>query len=114
MEEVTVPYRLEVDGLAVPFWLSSSGGTYPKLACEGRELLPSRFEVLGTGRLWDTHVRGVSCEQVNATYMPKSAIIISDNGSFVWKRTFSSLSPGHLSGPKISQRGMKKGGEPRT
>ena len=59
-------------------------------ACEGRELLPGGFEVLGTGRSRDTHVRGVSSEPVNATYMPKSATTISD--------------PGHLSGPKVSQR----------
>jgi hypothetical protein len=41
-------------------------------------------------------------------YMPKSAITISEDGSFVWKRMFSGLSPGHLSGSKISQRGVKK------
>ncbi len=76
-------------------------------------LLSSGFKVLGAGRLWDMHVRGMSRKQVNATYMPKSAITISDDGSFVWKRMFSGLSPGHLSGPKISQRGMKKGGESR-
>jgi hypothetical protein len=83
-------------------------------SCEGCELLPSGIKVLGAGRSCDTHVRGVSGEQVNATYMPKSAITISDDGSFVRKRMFSGLSTGNLSDPKISQRGMKKGGEPRT
>src|SRR6266851_6369204 len=60
--------------------------------------------VLGTGRSCDTHMRGVSSEQVNATYMPKSVTTISDDRSFGQKRMCSGLSPGHLSGPKISQR----------
>ena len=46
--------------------------------------------MLATGRSHDTYVRDVSSEQVNAVYMPKSATTISD--------------PGHLSGPKVSQR----------
>ena len=60
--------------------------------------------VLGAGRSCDTHVRGISSEQVNATYMPKSVTTISGDRSFGQKRMCSGLSPGHLSGPKISQR----------
>jgi hypothetical protein len=109
-----IPYRPEVDGLAMPFLVRYFWSDITQTSCEGRELLPSGIKVLGTGRSCDTHVRGVSGEQVNATYVPKSAITISDDGSFVWERMFSGLSTGYLSDPKISQRGMKKGGEPRT
>jgi hypothetical protein len=73
---------------------------------------PSGIEVLGADRSCDTHVRGVSGDQVNATYMPKSAITISDDGSFVRNRTFSGLSTGHSSNPKTPQKEMKKEGEP--
>jgi hypothetical protein len=106
-----IPYRPEVDGLAVPFLVKYFWSDITQTSCEGCELLPDGIKVLGAGRSCDAHVRGVSSEQVNATYMPKSAITISDDGSFVRKRMFSGLSTGD---PKISQRGMKKGGEPRT
>jgi len=104
-----IPYRPEVDGLAMPFLVQYFWSDITQTSCEGRELLPSSIKVLGAGRSCDAHVRGVSGEQVNETYMPKSTITISDDGSFVRKRMFSGLSTGRLSDPKTSQRGMKKG-----
>jgi hypothetical protein len=98
----------------MPFLVQYFWSDISQTSCEGCELLPSGIKVLGAGRSCDTRVRGVSGEQVNATYMPKSAITIADDGSFVRKKMFSGLSTGHLSDPKISQRGMKKRGEPRT
>jgi len=59
-------------------------------------------------------MRRVSCEKIQATYMPKSAITISDNGSLVRKRMFSGLFTSHALDPKISAkigkgRGMIRG-----
>jgi len=59
--------------------------------------------------LCNTYERHISGKQVNIAYMPKSAMTISDNGSFVQKRMFSSLSTGHLSDPNISEGDEKRG-----
>jgi len=87
----TSSYRPEVDGLAMPFLVHYLWSETSQTSSEGCKLLPSGIEVLGADRSCDTHVRGVSGDQVNATYMPKSAITISDDGSFVRNRMFSGL-----------------------
>jgi hypothetical protein len=96
----------------MPFLVHYLWSETSQTSSEGCKLLPSGIEVLGADRSCDTHVRGVSGDQVNATYMPKSAITISDDGSFVRNRMFSGLSTGHSSDPKIPQREMKNEGEP--
>jgi hypothetical protein len=50
------------------------------------------------------HVRHVSGEKFQATYMPKSAITISDDGSLVRKRMFSGLFTSHELDPEITPK----------
>jgi len=56
-------------------------------------------------------MRRVSGKKTQATHMPKSAITISDDGSLVRERMFSSLFTSHALDPNISPkmgRGMKR------
>ena len=64
---------------------------------------------LGPARSNDMHTRHVSGEKVQGTYMPKSAITISDNGPLIRKRMFPGLFTSHVAGPEISPGGL--GGE---
>src|SRR6266851_5329008 len=72
-------YPIDQRSTALPclFWVSTSGATYPKLPARDVSCSPADSRCLALeGRV--THVRDVSSEQVNATYMPKSGTTISD------------------------------------
>ena len=54
-------------------------------------------------------MRHVPSEKIQGTYMPKSAITISDVGSLVRKRIFSGLFTSHGLDPKIGKVKDKRG-----
>jgi len=57
LQQATVPYGLEVDGLAMPLLVEHIWSDISQTACDGRELLLRGFEVLGAARSNDLRVR---------------------------------------------------------